>query len=43
MIKRLLQYKTKHVSVFFARKKYSTREVLRTKLAGGFLYKVSMS
>ena len=43
MIKRLLQYKTKHVSVILQDNKYSTRAVIRPKLASGFLHKVSMS
>ena len=43
MIKRLLQYKTKHISVVLQKNKYSTRAVIRPKLASGFLRKVSMS
>ena len=43
MIKRLLQYKTKHISVVLQENKYSTRAVIRPKLASGFLRKVSMS
>ena len=41
MIKRLLQYKAKHVSVILQGNKYSSRAVIRPKLGSGFLHKVS--
>ena len=40
----MLQYKIKHASVILQENYYnSTRAVIRPKLAGGFLHKVSMS
>ena len=43
MVKRLLQYKTKHASVILQENNHSTRTVLQTKLASGFLHEVSRS
>ena len=43
MIKRLLLYKTKHVSIILQENKYSSRAVIRPKLSSGFLDDVSMS
>ena len=43
MIKRLLQYKSKHVSGIWRENLYSTKTVLQTMLASGSLHELSMT
>ena len=39
IVKRLFQYKTKHVSVILQEIKYSTRTGVRRKLSSGFFFR----